>query len=409
MPDHINNISNGVKLKIFITSCLILTLVFSAKQVQAGNIADISFESSPLFGEINIMPGDSVSKWIKVMNKIEGDLAITTKATNVINDDNLGDQMNLTIKKGDSVIYNDTMTAFFNAGNINLGTLGAGEAARFDYGVSFKIQAGDDFAGKTMSFDISVTAQSPESIGGETYTAASSGGGGGGMPYVYGGLIIENQAVALNAQATETSIIITWTTNKPATSRVIYDIVSHPDLTNALPPNYGYAFSTSLDTNKVTGHSVMIDGLTPGTTYYLRTLSSASPEKYGAEIAIATAGAAPIGGGQVLGEKIEGEDETAGKLGIPGIIKGLPQKIVKGIKKIAKEIIPSAPIGEVEEISESENGIVKAGEISPPIEPTAAGVAKEKINKATIFLIIVVICLLGLFFVRFRGREQKNK
>lgn len=134
-----------------------------------------------------------------------------------------------------------------------------------------------------------------------TDCGSCGGGGGGGSG---GGAIIPTELI-ISSEASryvDQSIVVTWLTNKPATSRVIYDTVPHPDLSSASAPNYGYAFSTVLDENKVTGHSVTISGLTPGTTYYLRPLSSASPEKYGIETAITTAGAA-IGGGQVLDEK----------------------------------------------------------------------------------------------------------
>ncbi|MDO8668420.1 MAG: fibronectin type III domain-containing protein [bacterium] len=284
-----------MKLKIFTTICfaLMLALGFTLapfNQAQAiGNIADINFENSPLFGNANIMPGDSVSKWVRVENKVNDNIVVTTAATNVNNEDDLGGQMNLTIKKGTTVLYDDTMTAFFGAGNINLGALAIGETGQFNYTVTFNSQAGNDFQGKTMGFDISVTAQASESVGGETYTVASSGGGGGGA-YIFDELIISNIEVSAN----DTSIILTWLTNKLATSRAIYDIVTHPDLSATLPPNYGYTNSTVLDPTKVTGHTVTITGLTPGTTYYLRPLSSASPEKYGGEIAVATTDIAPI-------------------------------------------------------------------------------------------------------------------
>ncbi|MFH1822224.1 MAG: hypothetical protein ABH830_00825, partial [Patescibacteria group bacterium] len=41
-------------------------------------------------------------------------------------------------------------------------------------------------------------------------------------------------------------------------------------------------------TLKVTFHAVLVDGLTPGTTYYFRPISSASPETYGEEISFTT-------------------------------------------------------------------------------------------------------------------------
>lgn len=91
---------------------------------------------------------------------------------------------------------------------------------------------------------------------------------------------------------TQTSFAVTWTTDEPATSRVIYDSVSHEDEALGEEPNYGYAFSTEeqdLDPNKVTEHSVTITGLTQGTTYYYRTVSKASPASVGPEGSVTTA------------------------------------------------------------------------------------------------------------------------
>ncbi len=89
-------------------------------------------------------------------------------------------------------------------------------------------------------------------------------------------------------EVTQNSVTITWTTDRPGTSRVVYDTVSHTTLGSA--PNYGYAFSTDeFDTDpKVTSHSVTITGLNPGTTYYYRVISSASPESVGEEISFST-------------------------------------------------------------------------------------------------------------------------
>ncbi len=86
----------------------------------------------------------------------------------------------------------------------------------------------------------------------------------------------------------ETSITITWTTDNPSTSRVIYDTVSHAILDVA--PNYGYSSSTlETDTSsKVTSHSVTISGLTAGTTYYYRVVSHGSPEVVGDEKSFTT-------------------------------------------------------------------------------------------------------------------------
>jgi len=72
---------------------------------------------------------------------------------------------------------------------------------------------------------------------------------------------------------TQTGVTITWDTDIVATSRVIYDTTSHPDITAQTAPNFGYAASTATDSNKVVSHSVTISGLNPGTKYYFRVIS----------------------------------------------------------------------------------------------------------------------------------------
>lgn len=93
------------------------------------------------------------------------------------------------------------------------------------------------------------------------------------------------------ASSTETSITTTWTTDHPATSRVIYDTVSHAVLGAA--PNYGYANSTIEDSALVTDHSVTIIDLSPGTEYFFRTISHGSPEAVSDEFSGTTSNSAP--------------------------------------------------------------------------------------------------------------------
>lgn len=99
--------------------------------------------------------------------------------------------------------------------------------------------------------------------------------GGGGISTGGGGvvLIIFNEKIE---KVFRTSAIVSWSTNLPATSRVVYDTVPHASGT---PPNYGYAFSTIEVPNKITQHIMMITGLIPGQTYYWRPISHTSPQE----------------------------------------------------------------------------------------------------------------------------------
>ncbi|MBU1130482.1 DUF11 domain-containing protein, partial [Patescibacteria group bacterium] len=130
--------------------------------------------------------------------------------------------------------------------------------------------------------------------GSETCSSCSAdcgscgGGGGGTIP-----LRIHNEKVE---SRTGNTIIVSWFTNHSATSRVVYDTVSHPVLGEA--PNYGYANSTEEDPTKVTYHTVTITGLVPNTAYYLMPISHGSPEVHGIELESTEGGEGVI----VLGE-----------------------------------------------------------------------------------------------------------
>lgn len=91
----------------------------------------------------------------------------------------------------------------------------------------------------------------------------------------------------------ETGATIVWNTDHPSTSRVIFETVSHPTLGDA--PNYGYANSTEEKDGspKVSSHTVIITGLTAGTTYFYRVVSHGSPEVVGSEKSFTTKGVKP--------------------------------------------------------------------------------------------------------------------
>jgi hypothetical protein len=64
----------------------------------------------------------------------------------------------------------------------------------------------------------------------------------------------------------QTSAVITWTTDEPATSQVEYGLTS------------GYGSATSLDSTLVTSHSVSLSELSAGTTYHYRVKSDDASE-----------------------------------------------------------------------------------------------------------------------------------
>lgn len=96
----------------------------------------------------------------------------------------------------------------------------------------------------------------------------------------------------------DTAVQVNWRTNHPATSRVVYGLVSVPNLPEFdQAGNYGYELSTTEDETLTETHSVIVTGLTPNTVYYLRPVSHGSPEVTGDEVSISTASTPVSSGG----------------------------------------------------------------------------------------------------------------
>lgn len=84
------------------------------------------------------------------------------------------------------------------------------------------------------------------------------------------------------------AITITWRTNLPSDSRVVWDTVSKQNDMSGLP-NFGYANSSLTSDSDVTFHSVTINGLVLGTTYFFKSISNNGGSTLtGDEIAVAT-------------------------------------------------------------------------------------------------------------------------
>ena len=94
------------------------------------------------------------------------------------------------------------------------------------------------------------------------------GGGGGGGP-IPDTLRIFNEKIE---RISDDAVLVTWETDKPATSRVVYDTISHKVTTYG--PNAGYASSTVRTDALITLHALLVTGLSPDTQYFFRPVST---------------------------------------------------------------------------------------------------------------------------------------
>lgn len=126
----------------------------------------------------------------------------------------------------------------------------------------------------TINDDIVFKAISEDTNGNQSLALNKSYGI---APTIYG------SSVTATASANG-AFTVSWTTNRPSHSRVVFGNASKQVLSSG--EKYGYDRATTEDTTRVTNHSVNITGLTKGRTYYYRVLSRGSPEQVGDEQSI---------------------------------------------------------------------------------------------------------------------------
>lgn len=175
---------------------------------------------------------------------------------------------------------------------------------------------------------------------------------------------------------TTDSATVTWITDRPTKSRVVYDTVPHGSLGTA--PNYDYAFSTdTFDSNpEVLNHSVTIGGLSAGIVYYYRTVSAGSPTAVSEQHSFATL-------------SVAGAPTPSGNGGqqILGISTQLPLK--------SWPVLAYADSSKEEQVLGTETGVTSSPEASPIPQTEKVGLAKwilthKKISLGISFLVIIL-------------------
>jgi len=347
----------------------------------------VDFQETPLFDEANFLPGNSVTRFARVTNNTGETKRIAIEAINTTGSNDLADVLNMRIVEGTAELYNDTLSNFFGAGEIFLSELaGNGIPTQYDLTVSFQSLASDpELWEESLGFNILIGFQGEG--GGGSFPTSGGGGVGSILPR---GLVIQSESVEAT-EIGETSVTILWTTSFSSTSQVIYAAAGEPRGLDLSAPNFGYphAFPDPEDLTKITGHSVIITGLTPETTYFFRAVSHASPLTITIEYTFATLS---------LGEISSASEQTLGVL--PDQDKGLAQAgegVVDdkeaGISDTGEEL-PRVAGAQGEEETSSRRG------------PNAfvAGVGLFD----TPFLLVVALAIILLLFLLFRKRKKEQ-
>lgn len=373
----------------------------------------VDFETSPLFSESNFVPGDAVIKGVGVANSSGEDKILAIEAINIIDNDNLSQAFDFEVMKGDTTLYSDTLYSFFQAGETAIDTIMDGGSVDYKFVVTFRPSSGDEWQTKTLeNFDILVGWQGEE--GGESGGGGSGGssGGGGSLPR---GLTIYNET---EIDITETTATITWHTNYSSTSRVVYSAESEPHtFLLSDTPNYGYVhsspeFDTPALVNGVTFHTIHLTGLNPGTLYYYRAISHASPDTVGLQYSFRT----NTGEEGEDAEEDEGDGSVDNNTGTGDEGAGVSEE-----PQVAEDTAPATIVGGGGAGDNLEENAEDGGESSG--EDVVAGASEENEEGGSrvagagtcspypwwIYLFIVLCYLVTLYFYKKRVDEKEIK
>src|SRR3989344_6621074 len=338
-------------LKILILPIAVVTMIgsFAPRAFAAVDPMTVIFESNPLFGAVNFLPGDSKNGDATVTNNTPDVQNVYAESVNGFDPDGLGSQLYLKVFENGNIVpvYQNEFDDFLSAGPVPLSPLGAQASKIYTFEVSFIDSADNDYMGKSLGFDLCIgfsggTFQCGDTVvsdpedpvtpsdppgGGGGGGGGGCGGGGGGQPTQ---LAVYNEFVSGVTEGlppptlNDGTAIIEWDTNLLSTSQVIFGPVSGGPYTlnTSFLPNLGYPFGTVENGIKVLHHTVLITGLIDGETYVYRVVSRASPPTVSVEhtftmptdtntATLAVAGSAGNGAFVTLSSDTESASSTA--------------------------------------------------------------------------------------------------
>jgi len=360
-------------------------------------------QHTSLFDESDFLPGHTINRWVEVTNLSSEIQEIGINVTGhssacPLSSGVLSDALTVTIEENANELYQDSLTNFYSAGEEYLSQIQSGAVNSYKFSAFFASESGNEYQGCSANFDFEIGFWG-ESISSEINP---SGGGGSGGGVIIAGLEITQENASLVQDTTAT---ITWSTNKLATSRVIWSAEDESrsfDWKN--PPNYGYAHSTTEDSTKETSHSMIVSGLLPDTIYYYRCISHASPDTVSREYSFTTL-----------------SSQTSNQEGEKEIVDYTTTKEKTPVKAIETGGIALQD----KEVKDNGGGAIEVGEIAKKVEDARDPKADEKesisafnsllASIGSLFhpknlypLILIFVVILIILFLLFLKKRRKK-
>ena len=243
-----NKISKKYKAFIIAAGALLLFAPGLAWAVAPSFSFNVDFEQDPLFYEANFLPGDTVSRYVKVSNYTGTAVDVGVQSRDISDPGFLGDLIDLEIKENGTTLYSGTLTDFFvdseDPNVLPLGSLPDGGNTQYDFLATFNPTAGNDTQGKSLNFDLTIGILGEnENNGGEdgdgnqTFTVFGSTGGGGGGPSYSARLSVDYPEEKTVGELVTETVIVKNTKNISIPSAKL--VITVPDSLEIVLPEGG--------------------------------------------------------------------------------------------------------------------------------------------------------------------------
>ena len=227
---------------------------------------DVTFQTTPLFVNANIAPGDSVLRTVIVGNTGTDLQNVYTSVQNTFSS-GLDDVMQLVVSDGVTTYYNGSFSDFFTTSPIALGTLAGGVSRTYTFTASLARTVANAYQSKTFGFDLIIGFEGGES----TIDGGSRGGGGGNYLFT-----IFNELIA-GVNNDTNSATLTWNTNRNGSTYLVCgNQIDGPFTLDPRAPLFGYTFDVPEVAVNDVSHSVTLTNLAFG-NYECRPVSRPTP------------------------------------------------------------------------------------------------------------------------------------
>lgn len=134
--------------------------IFAASDVIVNcNNIDCEILGSPLFNEINLLPGDNLTKVLEINNNRNEICNLNMNVTNW-NESYLdfSKKFDVNIDSSKSgIIFSDSLFSLFDNQNIDIETLNSNESVYYNFDVIFDNNSGNEYQNKNIDFDFDVS------------------------------------------------------------------------------------------------------------------------------------------------------------------------------------------------------------------------------------------------------------